>query len=155
LKIESDNGQFNFRSVAVIIHQHHILVHKIAGDNFWVLPGGKVNLFEQSNVTLFREIKEELNLNCRVIRPLWYVESFFCAKGLNYHEVATYYLSKLTNFMIENVEYEFEGVEPNRALIFKWVSLEDVADLNLKPKFLTARLQNLPDHVEFIQVNQL
>ncbi len=52
---DTGNGRFNFRSVAVIIQNDHILIHRAVEDNFWALPGGRVELFENSD----RQSKEK------------------------------------------------------------------------------------------------
>ncbi|GAB3521908.1 NUDIX hydrolase [Photobacterium alginatilyticum] len=77
LIFDKGNARFNFRSVAVIVNDDHVLLHRAVGDSFWTLPGGRVEFFENTDATLNRELLEELGIESTVKRHLWYVENFF------------------------------------------------------------------------------
>jgi 8-oxo-dGTP diphosphatase len=49
--------------------------HEKDGKTYWLLPGGGVSLGENTENALKRELKEELNLDCRVNELLFVVES--------------------------------------------------------------------------------
>ncbi len=132
-----------------------MLVHRNVKDDFWALPGGRVEFFENTDQTLIREIDEELGYSTKVIRPLWYVENFFEYDKRLFHEVSTYYLTKLTNDVSFEFEKEFNGIESDADLIFKWIPLENIAGCQLKPEFLKSKLHPLPGTTEFVQVNEL
>ena len=38
---QKGNNQFNFRSIALIIKDNHVLIQKDLKDDFWALPGGR------------------------------------------------------------------------------------------------------------------
>ncbi len=42
----------------------------VQGEEFWDLPGGKVDFGESPYETLHREIKEEIDLKAKIIKPL-------------------------------------------------------------------------------------
>lgn len=151
LKFDVADNRFNFRSVAVIIHQQHVLVHKALSDDFWSLPGGRVEFFEHSDDTLTREIEEELGLQSNVLRHLWYVESFFQYADKNYHEIGNYFLVELTTPEVLPKGQHFKGIEERDNLIFQWLPLAQLAETNIKPAFLKTGLLNLPTSVEFIK----
>ena len=155
IKFDKENARFNFRSVAVVIHEGHLLIHKAVADDFWALPGGRVEFFENSDLTVTREIEEELGLQSQIVRPLWYIENFFRYCGIKYHEISTYYLTKLAGNLDINADYEFEGIEGDTDLIFKWVALSRVNEINFKPEFLKLKLLDIPSSVEFIKINEL
>ena len=77
LRFDQGDARFNFRSAAVIVHDNHVLLHRVVGDSFWALPGGRVEFFENSDATLNRELLEELGVESSVKKHLWHVESFF------------------------------------------------------------------------------
>lgn len=45
LRFDSGSSRFNFRSVAVLIDQGHVLLHRSLKEEFWALPGGRVEFF--------------------------------------------------------------------------------------------------------------
>ena len=74
-----DGVRFNFRAAAVIVDDGYVLLHRAAHEDFWSLPGGRVEAGEASAATVARELTEELGPACdaRVGRLLWVVENFF------------------------------------------------------------------------------
>lgn len=144
LSFELKDGRFNFRSVAVIIKDNHLLIHQAVGDDFWALPGGRVELHEPSKATVVRELKEELDLDCEVERHLWYVENFYEYSTKKYHEIANYYLVNVPESTKIAPNQEFPGIEESVNLVFCWVPIESVSNYNLKPNFLIKNIVNLP-----------
>lgn len=155
--ISYDLGEhkFNFRSAAVIINQQMLLIHKAERDTFWSLPGGRVELLEHSDETLVREMKEELDAQARVIRPLWYCENFFRYNGKKYHELATYYLTEFIGFEHVQPLTIFKGIEEDENLIYQWVPLTQLSQFDLKPSFLIDRVTSLPASLEYIKFKEL
>ncbi len=74
-----DGVRFNFRAAAVIVDDGYVLLHRAAHEDFWSLPGGRVEAGEASAATVARELTEELGpaVDARVGRLLWVVENFF------------------------------------------------------------------------------
>lgn len=155
ISFDVGDNRFNFRSAAVVIQDEHVLLHKAILDDFWALPGGRVEFFETSEDTIARELNEELGITAEVIRHLWYVENFFNYSGKKFHEVANYFLTTLKLSSEINSEKDFEGIEEDVDLIFRWVPIGKLNEYVLKPSFLTIGIQNLPSKVEFIKFNEL
>lgn len=63
-KFELENGRAEQRVCAIIynLEGNKILAFRVIGRDFWMLPGGRKNLFETSENAIKREIKEELGL---------------------------------------------------------------------------------------------
>ncbi|HRH77879.1 MAG TPA: NUDIX hydrolase [Cellvibrionaceae bacterium] len=148
-------GRFNFRSVAVIIHSDHILIHRAVEDNFWALPGGRVEFFENSDLTVKREMIEELGLECEVVRQLWHVENFFEYNALKFHELANYFLVSFARQPLIESEIDFKGLETSVNLLFRWVPLVNLKSYNLKPEFLIDKLIDLPNSLECLKVKEI
>ena len=155
LCFDTGSDRFNFRSVAVVIQDEHVLIHREISDNFWTLPGGRVEFFEPSAAAVVREINEELGLKCSVLRHLWHVESFFTFSDRNFHELANYYLVSLEFSSTINAEVDFEGIEQSVSLIYRWVPLINLETCNLKPDFLKTKLLDLPDSLEALYLNEI
>ena len=151
---DKDESRFNFRSVAVIIQNEHILIHRAAGDDFWALPGGRVELFETSDETIKREIIEELGMKIEILRQLWQVENFFEFGSKGYHELANYFLVKFIDQPTIEPEIDFDGIEKSVDLIFRWIPLSALTRYNLKPSFLIGKLTDLPNSIESVKVNE-
>lgn len=155
LKFDHGDYKLNVRSVAVVIENDHVLLHKLVSDDFWALPGGRVKFFEFSESTISRELKEELDWDSEVVRHLWYVESFFKLYDNQYHELANYFLTRLVDVDAIDFDKEFYEIGRENEMIFKWFKLSNITYLNLKPAFLKDRLMHLPVNVEYIKINNL
>lgn len=151
----TDAGRFNFRSAAAVIHNEHVLIHQVAGDDFWALPGGRVELMEASDTTVTREMYEELGIRCEVVRQLWHVESFYEFDSKYYHELGNYFLVRLCETPVIESEIDFPGIEDCVDLVFRWVPLAALKQYNLQPAFLIAGLTDLPDGIESIRINEI
>jgi len=108
LVFEKDSKKFNCRAVAVIIHQNKILLHQIADNPYWSLPGGRVEFMESAAETVVREIKEELEVDCKVLRSLWVMENFFNYNEKQVHEIAFYFLVNCPDELITRGQDFFE-----------------------------------------------
>lgn len=63
-------GKFIIVSGPVIIEDNKLLVNKDDKDNFYKLPGGRVEQGETLEETCHREILEENNSKIKIIKPL-------------------------------------------------------------------------------------
>ena len=152
LRFQKGNNQFNFRSIALFIKEDHILIQKDLKDDFWALPGGRVEFFETSADTVVREIHEELGWKVQVERPIWFIENFFQIGKTDFHEISTIYLMKILDHSEFNPNIEFSGLEDH--LTFKWSDISELSEINLKPKELKSKINNLPINIEFLTVGQ-
>jgi len=155
LRFDEGENRFNFRSAALIIHQDHVLLHRDFRDDFWALPGGRVEFFETSEATVIRELKEELGVSSSIKKHLWYVENFYRYGNKKYHEIANYFLVALTEDPIIESEIDFPGIEDDEKLIFRWVPIDKVKTYVVKPSFLIDGIQKLPEQVQYIKFNEL
>lgn len=155
LRFEQGNVLFNCRSVAVIIREDQVLLHRLAGDLFWTLPGGKVEFFENADATLKRELREELGLKAEILRHLWFVENFFEYSGKKVHEISNYFLVQLHAAETLPLDHVIPGIEDDVDLEFRWFPLGQVSELDLKPQFLRNALLNIPTESQYLKVSEL
>jgi ADP-ribose pyrophosphatase YjhB (NUDIX family) len=66
-----ENNKFNYRVCAIIINDNKILALKDEVSPYYYLPGGRVQIGETAEEALLREIKEELEVDAKIVRPLW------------------------------------------------------------------------------------
>ncbi len=144
----------NPRSCAILLRDGHILLQRGVADDFWALPGGRLDPGEMSDEALVREIDEELGVaGVRVRRLVWVVENRFPYRGSNYHEVGFYYVVDMPPAACPLREGEFKGREAH--ILFQWFPLTNVVALDVRPAFLRNRLTSLPEDVEYARVDQL
>ena len=68
-----------------------MLLTKADQDEYWILPGGRGELGEDTRAALQRELAEETGHEAQVGDLLWVVENFFHLDGTDYHELAFTY----------------------------------------------------------------
>ena len=163
ITFNKDDYVFVYRVAGVAIHDNKLLVHKSILDDFWSLPGGRCEFLEISKDALTREMKEEIGVDIKIIRPLYFVENFFNFMEKDYHELSIFYLMEFppdSKLVFENDTFhgkeralgtendDFYGEELD--LIFKWVDIDELESLRLYPLFLRKSLQNIkafPEHI--------
>jgi ADP-ribose pyrophosphatase YjhB (NUDIX family) len=156
IRFENGNNVFNYRVVGVVINDDRVLLHQAEGDDFWVLPGGRVEFNESAEQTLRREMREELETEVEIDRLLWVVENFFNYANKNYHEIALYFLMQLpTSSKYLNEPDPFQSDDAGTPLTFRWFrrSSEVLAALPLRPSFLCNALRELPESAQHVIQN--
>jgi 8-oxo-dGTP pyrophosphatase MutT (NUDIX family) len=142
--------RFNYRVAAVCIEDGHVLLNRITKLGFWFLPGGRVEVNEESIEALRRELREELGVSVRIGRLIWVAESFFADVGRPFHEIALYYgVSLSADNPVVNKDAAFTTVtEAGDEVVFQWFPTDGLEDLNLGPPFLKSGLRTVPEHTQ-------
>jgi len=158
IRFENENNLFNYRVVGVAINDDQVFLHQAEGDDFWVLPGGRVEFGETAEQTLTREMQEELDVEVEIVRLLWVVENFFVYANKRYHEIALYFLMRLPascKYLLESGPFESE--DTGTPLTFRWFPkrTEVLAALPLHPTFLCTGLLELPESAQHVVQNDL
>ncbi|NMC35970.1 NUDIX hydrolase [Candidatus Beckwithbacteria bacterium] len=106
---------------AIILHNHKFLIIRqiVAGQEVWDLPGGKVDYGESPYDTLFREVKEELDMEVIIVKPvgLWW----FFRLGDAVQIICSTFLCKPKNTKIDLAK---NPAQENIAE-YRWVSKKD------------------------------
>lgn len=144
ISFERNNSKFNFRVAGIVINNERILLHTTLKDDFWNLPGGRVEFHESTDVALAREIKEKLNIDVRIDRLLFVNEDFFEYDNMKYHELGFYYLISFPedDEILERND-EFSGVEDGGRLIFRWFTFEELEELEVYPEILRTDIRTI------------
>ncbi|GAB4440332.1 MAG: NUDIX domain-containing protein [Anaerolineae bacterium] len=137
--------RFVYRTVGVAIDGGRVLLHQADGDDFWSMPGGRVEPLEPSPDALRREMREEIGVAVRVERLLWVVENFYRHEALAYHELALFYLMSFPPESPCYTQSEFWGEEDgNLRLRFRWHARNALETVPLYPTFLRRALRAIP-----------
>ena len=145
------NLQFNYRSVGVVTCKDKVLLHRSEKDNFWSLPGGRVEFLESCDQTIIREMKEELNVEIKIKKLIWVVENFFDYDNKSYHELAFYFMISFpNNSPLYSLTEKFESIEEGLKLTFKWFEIDKLDSIELYPEFLKKSLKSIPESVQHV-----
>lgn len=136
ISFEVGKDKFNFRVSAIIIDKSgtRFLTNTRENIDFCVLPGGRVEMGEETPVSLKREMIEELGVDIDIVGLKAITENFFEFDNKNYHELQYLYIAKLLDDSIENNDGKFIGVEKKD--IFEWKSIDDIDNVNYTPNYL-------------------
>lgn len=151
-----DENTFLFRAVGIMIHDGKVLLHRASSDDFWSLPGGRVELLERAESAIVREMREELRVEVEVERLVWIVENFFEMRKRAYHELSLFFLLRLpptSPILQETCEFYGQEQQPDGTpvqLIFRWFPFHHLDMLTLYPSFLKHGLRALPSRTEHI-----
>ncbi|MCH8813740.1 MAG: NUDIX hydrolase [Chloroflexi bacterium] len=151
ISFDSDGTRFNYRVGAIIIEDGRVLLSRADWEDFWYVPGGRVEIRETGRDALSRELREELGCEANVGRLLWMAESFFEAEGTPFHEIGLYFLASLPEEADELRTAEFERIdEAGNNVIFRWIALDELGPETVLPSFLVEGLRDLPAVTEHI-----
>lgn len=149
ISLRNEEGWFNLRSAAIIVHEGRLLTLRDEGIDHDYLPGGRIHLRETAEAALERELREELDVALPPNRLVFIAESFFTFRGIPCHEVCFYHLMEASPELLARGE-RFTRVEDGEIHHFHWVPFAELADLTLFPLFLRERIFSLPDAPEHI-----
>lgn len=133
--------KFNYRAAAIFENGDKILLHKNADDDFYAIPGGRIQAGEPSVETLKREVQEEMGKEIDVVGFRGMVENFFEYSNKKYHEVMVIHSAKFKDESLNEVE-KIVGLEDDGKLEFIWKTREEIKDLDLRPVSIKNKIIN-------------
>lgn len=95
LSFLSGKQRFNYRVAGIALRDNHLLVCREDDDDYVMLPGGRVEFGETSDLALRREIGEELKCSGTVGAHLFTAENFYHRDDEVFHEIGMYYAMTL------------------------------------------------------------
>lgn len=136
VRIKDKDMKFKFRVSVVLIVNGKLLVDTYS-ENSYCLPGGYVEIGENSVAALKREAKEELNFDVEVEKMLGVFESFFTnSRGEKTHEIDFFYKVKPYDMGLVNLD-DYEYLENDKGYLvhhyFKWLEVERLEKYDLLP----------------------
>ena len=144
-----DGGSFVFRVGGVFVHDGYLLAIRWNSGSFY-LPGGKAQLYETMEETLQREIFEELGLETRVTRMLWFCERTYIHNENPIHEISTYFQAELDWDRLPSFPNDFSHLDSDGFLQhFEWLSIDKLNSVKLFPSFLKRQFPNIPKNLLF------
>lgn len=145
-------GRFNYRVCAVIIDGGRILAMQDDYSPYYYLPGGRVSMHETAEDAVLREVREELEIDARIVRPLWLAQSFFeeDASHERFHELCLYYLVDVRDKLTAHGNCFVLHEDGRKRHAFRWLTFAEAREAYLYPNFIKPRLGTLPESLEIV-----
>lgn len=129
IKFEVDGYKFNVRSSCIIKNKTHSKVlltnmRAITDHEAFLLPGGRLELLENSDEAIKREIEEELKL--KLDFKLISIEENI-SKANKFQMLEFVYYAEIDSF--ESIELPNDGWDK-----FKFVEIKDIDNIDIRPK---------------------
>ncbi len=140
-----DGKRFKYRVAGLCVHDGYVLLTKADQDDYWILPGGKVELSEDTRTTLRRELVEETGYEAEIKDLLWIVENFFHLDETHYHELAFVYAIAPTDPAILDDSWSHQTTDGDVRIELRWFELDKLEAVNFRPAFLRPLLQDPPE----------
>ncbi len=143
----TDEGKFNVRVCALILHEGRILLGRCEGDTSWHTVGGRLQTGETLRRGVERECCEETTVPLRTERLAALCENFFDFHGTPYHELSFYYQMEAPTD-VTAIPHEFHDAGHREEL--RWFPVAKLDPCSVLPPFigeLLARQDNWPLHI--------
>lgn len=142
ITINVENYKLNVRAAGIIIHNNKVLTHRNVNENHYALIGGRVQIGEDSETTIKREIMEELGKEIEITGYISTIENFFELKGEKYHEIMFAYKAEFVNEEDKKVEGTIKNIEGKEYLQYEWLDLGKIDEYPLLPEAIKEVLKN-------------
>ena len=129
IKFEKDDYKFNVRSSCIMKDKKHEKVlltymRAIKDHNAFLLPGGRLEMLENSEEAILREIKEEVGLNLDY--KLVSIEENI-VKDTKFHMIEFVFYTEIDNFeILTNLDDGWDK--------FEIVEIKDIDNYDIRPK---------------------
>ncbi|WP_455166296.1 NUDIX hydrolase [Streptococcus sp.] len=137
---------FGVRATALIVKDNRLLVVEDE-DGFYTI-GGAIQVDEATEDAVVQEVKEELGVASRAAQLAFIVENRFEQAGIHYHNIEFHYLVDL----LEDAPLTMQ--EDTKPLPCRWLALEDLSTVDLKPAFLKTALSDWDGQLRHIHLKE-
>lgn len=132
IKYINNNFQFLYRVSAIILNkeENKVLLFKVDGRDFYMLPGGKVNEKENSIKAIKREILEEIGYENLDFKLTAISEEFVKDKGIFNQQINLIYKTTYLHAIHKNIIESREG----NWCFFEWIDINELDNIIVYPK---------------------
>ena len=137
---------FGVRATALIVKDNRLFV--IEDEDGCYTIGGAIQVNETTEDAVVREVKEELGVTSTVGPLAFVVENHFEQAGIHYHNIEFHYFVDL----LEDAPLTMQ--EDAKPLPCRWIALDDLHTVDLKPAFLKTALPDWNGQLQHIQLEE-
>jgi ADP-ribose pyrophosphatase YjhB (NUDIX family) len=115
---------------AICERDGEVLLHRMLPETWWAVPGGRLGSGETAAEAIVRELNEELGVKVESGPLQAVIETKFESGGVRFEEVGLY-------FSVDPGRMppgRFTRAEEEHILEFGWFRLEDLEDLDVRPR---------------------
>lgn len=147
IKINNDHENFKFRVCGILKFQNKYLVVKIADNPFYCLPGGHMEIGEDTETAVLREMSEELGFKVKINKLACIAQNFYNTQKNNSmcHEFSYYYIVEAVNESDINTN-NYELIENDKGVLkklqFVWLEKSEFDNLDFRPHFVKDMLES-------------
>ena len=134
--------KLNVRAAGILIHNNKLLVHRNINEDHYALIGGRVQIGEDSETTLKREILEEMGKEIEITGYVSTIENFFEMKDSKYHEIMFVHEIEFKNEEDKKIEETIKNIEGKDYLIYEWLDINQIDKYPLLPEAIKSVLKN-------------
>lgn len=134
ITVDVEGQMLNVRTAMCIIHNNKLLTHRNINSNHYAIPGGRIQIGEDSETALKREIKEEMGKEIEIKGYVTTIENFFEMKNKKYHEIEFVYLAEFKNEEDKKIEDTIKNIEGKDYLQYEWVNINEIDNYPILPK---------------------
>ena len=129
ITIKEEGMRFGARAGAIIYNEDKTkILFENQENGRYMFPGGRIDVHEDSEMAIARELKEELNLETD-LKLKYIVEIFLNSSKTSYHEIGFYYLSIIKESEVKN---NFKSLDGDG--IFEWIPISDLENYKILAK---------------------
>lgn len=143
LKIKTEKEEFHVRTCGIIKQENKFLIMRVNKSDYYHIPGGHIEIGEDSEQALIREIKEEIGCDVQKASLFAIQENFWIRNSRSCHGIEFYYIME-SKQQLEMKDYEKIEIDKGeeKMLEFMWVTAEELKNIDLKPNNIRDMLIN-------------
>ena len=98
LKIKTETEEFHGRTCGIIKQENKFLIMRVNKTSYFHIPGGHIEIGEDSKEAIIREIKEEIGCDVQEANLFVIQENFWIRNNRKCHGIEFYYIIGKRNF---------------------------------------------------------
>lgn len=143
LRFETEKEEFHVRTCGIIKQEDKFLVMRANKTPYYHIPGGHIEIGEDSEQAIIREIKEEIGSDVKETKLIAIQENFWIRDNRKCHGIEFYYIVILKQYLqMDDYERIENDKDKEKLLEIKWVNSEELKDIDLRPNNIKDMLVN-------------